>query len=55
VNLGGVFRAMKFAIPHMLRQGKGSIINIASVNGLVGLAGWAAYAASKGGIVQLTR
>ena len=55
VNLGSVFRGMKHAIPHMLAQGGGSIVNTASVQGLVAFEGFAAYAAAKGGIVQLTR
>ncbi|HEY8490472.1 MAG TPA: 3-hydroxybutyrate dehydrogenase [Dehalococcoidia bacterium] len=55
INLTGVFLGMKYAIPHMLRNGGGSIVNMASVLGLVGLAGAAAYAAAKGGVVQLTR
>jgi NAD(P)-dependent dehydrogenase (short-subunit alcohol dehydrogenase family) len=55
LNLAGVFRGMKYAIPYMLEQGGGSIINTASVQGLVAFNGFAAYAAAKGGIVQLTR
>jgi NAD(P)-dependent dehydrogenase (short-subunit alcohol dehydrogenase family) len=55
VNLGGVYRGCKYAIPHMVRYGGGSIINSASVQGLRGFKGWAAYAASKGGIIALTR
>ncbi len=55
VNLGSVFRGMKYALPHMLAQGGGSIINTASVQGLVAFDGFAAYAAAKGGIIQLTR
>lgn len=54
LNLGGVFRGMKYAIPHMLEAG-GSIINTASVQGLVAFDAFAAYAAAKGGIIQLTR
>jgi NAD(P)-dependent dehydrogenase (short-subunit alcohol dehydrogenase family) len=55
VNLGGVYRGCKYAIPHMIRNGGGSIINSTSVQALRGFAGWAAYAASKGGILSLTR
>jgi NAD(P)-dependent dehydrogenase (short-subunit alcohol dehydrogenase family) len=54
-NLGGVFYGMKFAIPEMLKNGGGVIINNASVAGLVGFAMLPAYCASKGGVVQLTR
>jgi NAD(P)-dependent dehydrogenase (short-subunit alcohol dehydrogenase family) len=55
VNLLGVWRGMRFAIPVMLEQGGGSIVNLSSVQGHVGFVGWAAYAASKGGIDALTR
>lgn len=55
VNLSGVFYGMKYAIPALLRAGGGAIVNNASVAGLVGFAGAAAYTASKGGVVQLTR
>lgn len=55
VNLKGVFLGMKAAIPVMLSRDGGSIINTASAAGLVGMEGLAAYAASKGGVVQLTK
>jgi NAD(P)-dependent dehydrogenase (short-subunit alcohol dehydrogenase family) len=55
VNLKGVFLGCKYAIPELLKAGGGSIINNASVAGLVGFAGISAYAASKGGVVQLTK
>jgi len=55
VNLKGVFLCSKFAIPHMLRRGGGAIINVASELGLVGGSEIAAYCASKGGVVQLTK
>jgi NAD(P)-dependent dehydrogenase (short-subunit alcohol dehydrogenase family) len=55
INLTGVFLGMKYAIPEMLKNGGGSIINNASVAGLVGFAGSPAYCASKGGVVQLTK
>jgi NAD(P)-dependent dehydrogenase (short-subunit alcohol dehydrogenase family) len=55
VNLRGVFLAMKYAIAAMLRTGGGSIVNIASVLGLVGMARTPAYSAAKGGVVQLTK
>ena len=54
VNLTGVWRGMRFAIPAMLRGGGGSIINTSSVQSVVGFVGWAGYAASKGGINALT-
>ena len=55
INLKGVFLGMKHGIKAMLRTGGGSIVNNASVAGLVGFAGIPAYCASKGGVVQLTR
>ncbi len=55
VNLKGVFLGCKYAIPAMVRNGGGSIINMASVLGLVGDPGLAAYCAAKGGILSLTR
>ena len=54
VNLGGVWRGMRAAIPAM-RDGGGSIVNVSSVQSIVGFTGWAGYAASKGGINALTR
>lgn len=55
INLKGVFLGMKHGIQAMLRTGGGSIINNASVAGLVGFPGIPAYCASKGGVIQLTR
>ena len=54
-NLKGVFLGSKSAIPEMIRGGGGSIINTASIYGVVGGRTRAAYSASKGGIVNLTR
>jgi NAD(P)-dependent dehydrogenase (short-subunit alcohol dehydrogenase family) len=55
VNLSGVFWVACAAVRQMLAQGGGVIINIASVAGLVPFPGRAAYNASKGGVVVLTR
>lgn len=55
VNARGVFLGCKHAIPVMLRQGCGSIVNTASVAGLVGLPQRAAYSASKGAVIALTK
>jgi NAD(P)-dependent dehydrogenase (short-subunit alcohol dehydrogenase family) len=55
VNLKGVWLCMKHEIAHMLRRGGGSIVNNSSVEGLVGLQGTSAYAASKHGVVGLTK
>jgi len=55
INLTGTFLVSHFAIPAMLKGGGGAIVNNASVAGLVGFPGMAAYCTSKGGVVQLTR
>lgn len=55
VNLRGVFLCMQAQLRIMERQQSGSIVNLASVAGLVGFAGLPAYCASKGGVIQLTR
>lgn len=55
VNVSGVWRCMKYQIRHMLAQGSGSIVNNASIAGLVGIGGQAAYVASKHGVVGLTK
>jgi len=54
-NLKGMFLVSKFALPHLIKKKKGSIINIASQLGLVGLERLAAYCASKGGVIMLTK
>jgi NAD(P)-dependent dehydrogenase (short-subunit alcohol dehydrogenase family) len=54
-NLKSVFLTSKHAIPVMLKQGGGVIINTTSAAGIVGLPYVAAYCASKGGVIQLTR
>jgi NAD(P)-dependent dehydrogenase (short-subunit alcohol dehydrogenase family) len=54
-NLDAVFWACRAAIPRMLAGGGGSIINTASVLGLIGSAGYCAYGAAKAGLVALTR
>jgi NAD(P)-dependent dehydrogenase (short-subunit alcohol dehydrogenase family) len=55
VNLKGVWLSMKYEIPLMLEQGKGAIVNTASVAGLVGLLNASSYVASKHGVVGLTK
>lgn len=55
VNVKGTMYCCRAAIPHMLRQGSGSIVNISSVNGLVSEPFLAVYSASKGAVVMLTR
>jgi NAD(P)-dependent dehydrogenase (short-subunit alcohol dehydrogenase family) len=55
VNLKGVWLSMKYEIEQMLKQGKGAIVNTASIAGLVGFQGLPAYTASKHGVIGLTK
>ena len=55
VNLKGTFLCSKYCVPRIIESGGGAIVNIASVLGLIGSKGEAAYCASKGGIISLTR
>jgi NAD(P)-dependent dehydrogenase (short-subunit alcohol dehydrogenase family) len=55
VNVTGTFLVSRAVIPHMLEGGRGAIVNLGSVAGLVGIGGMAAYCAAKGAIVNLTR
>ncbi|HEX8121513.1 MAG TPA: SDR family oxidoreductase [Solirubrobacteraceae bacterium] len=55
VNVKGPMYACQAAIPHMLRQGRGSIVNVSSVNGVVAEPYLAVYATSKGAVVMLSR
>jgi NAD(P)-dependent dehydrogenase (short-subunit alcohol dehydrogenase family) len=55
IDLKGVFLASKYAIPHMIAGGGGSVINMASMCGLVASRNQAPYNAAKGGVVALTR
>jgi NAD(P)-dependent dehydrogenase (short-subunit alcohol dehydrogenase family) len=55
INLTGVWRCMRHQIPVMLAAGRGTIVNVASVAGLGGFPRHSAYAASKHGVVGLTR
>ncbi len=55
INLKGTFLCSQATARHMIKQERGKIINIASVGAHVGSPGTAAYAASKGGIIQLTK
>ncbi len=50
-----VFLGAKAAIPHLRARGGGVILNTASVHSVVGLPGYAAYQAAKGGVLSLTR
>jgi NAD(P)-dependent dehydrogenase (short-subunit alcohol dehydrogenase family) len=55
VNVRGAFFASKAVIPGMLGRGKGCIIHMASVTGILGLPGLAAYSATKGALIALAR
>ncbi len=55
INLDGTFLGMKACAPAMVAAGRGSIINLSSILGKVGLAGAPAYCASKGGVLMLTK
>jgi NAD(P)-dependent dehydrogenase (short-subunit alcohol dehydrogenase family) len=54
-NLWGIFTLSRFALPHMVAAGVGSVVNIGSVAATVGFATDAAYCASKGAVHALTR
>ena len=55
VNLKGTFNMIRHLSGYMMRQRSGRIINLSSIMGLMGNAGQANYAASKGGIIALTK
>jgi len=55
INLTGMFYVTRAVAPQMLARGGGKIVNVGSMSGLIGQLGRAAYGASKGGVLQLTR
>lgn len=55
VNVKGVFLGLKYVLPAMIRQGRGSVVNTASIAGLVGTPGMSAYTASKHAVIGLTK
>ena len=55
VNVTGVFLGTKTVIPHMVKSGGGSIVNISSTSGLIGSSGTSAYIASKGSVRIFTK
>src|SRR5262245_35226487 len=55
VNLKGVFLGLRHVLPEMIRQGCGSVVNTASVAGLVATPGMPAYVASKHAVIGLTK
>lgn len=54
-NLKGYFLVAQAVVPHMIRRGRGKVINISSIMGAVALENQVAYASSKGGVVQMTK
>lgn len=54
VNVKGVYQCLKVAIPHMKEQGGGSIVNLASIASVVGIADRFAYSMSKGAVLTMT-
>lgn len=55
VNTRGPFLTMQAVLPHMLAAGHGVIVNVASVAGMIGLRDRAAYCASKGALIALSK
>lgn len=55
INLNGIFYTCRAAVPHMLEQGYGRIVNVASVAGKEGNPNASAYSASKAGVIGLTK
>lgn len=55
VNLTGAYRMLRAVAPAMRQAGRGRVVNVASINGLRGKFGQAAYSASKAGLIGLTR
>ncbi len=55
VNVTGAFLCAKYAVPHMIERGGGSIVNVSSEAGLVGIANQTAYNVSKAALIALTR
>jgi NAD(P)-dependent dehydrogenase (short-subunit alcohol dehydrogenase family) len=55
INLSGTFSCIKAVLPDMIRRKSGRIINVSSELGIIGFATYAAYSASKGGVIALTK
>ena len=55
INLKGVWLTSKYALPHMIERRTGSIVNQASMGGLIGLPGIFPYTAAKGGVIAMTK
>lgn len=55
INVTGIFLGIRSCVPSLRLAGGGTIVNLASISGLIGQAGFVAYQASKGAVRQLTR
>lgn len=55
INLKGIWLCMKYEIPQMLKQGRGAIVNMSSMSGLIASPGYVAYIGSKHGVIGLTK
>jgi 3-oxoacyl-[acyl-carrier protein] reductase len=55
VNLGGVFRCCRAVLPKMMHRRRGAIVNVSSLSAIRGLSGQTGYAATKAGVLGLTR
>lgn len=55
INIDGVYHGMRYALPVMVKQGGGVVLNTASTVGCNAIPGLPAYSASKGGVIQLTK
>ena len=55
VNLNGVYRMSRFAVPEIIRCGGGAVVNMSSVGGLVAVKEFSAYGASKAAVISLTK
>jgi NAD(P)-dependent dehydrogenase (short-subunit alcohol dehydrogenase family) len=55
INLNGLFYCMRYELPLMQKRGRGAIVNLSSILGVAGMAGTAAYSASKHGVIGLTK
>lgn len=55
INLKGTFLCCKYAIPHIIKSGGGSVINTSSSAGLIGIPNCDAYTATKGAVISMTR
>ena len=55
VNLKSMFLCCKYVVPYMIKRGKGAIVNVSSINGLMGGRRMVAYATAKAGVIGLTK